>query len=91
MDVNNLLSTEFSSAIQKAFDTETRRAHVINTTRAYYVYFDLKGGIPLGDIQEYRLEPFLSFLEKYVSSNNSDKLSKQLLKVCSNALSKISS
>lgn len=86
----DLLSSEFSQAIQKAFDTETRKMNVANITRAYYVFIDLKGGISLDKIEKYRLEPFHSFLWAYISLNKSDKQSSQLWRLCDNALSQIS-
>lgn len=84
----SLLSAEFSQAIQKAFDTEKRKKNVVNVTRAYYVYVDLKGGISLDIIERYRLEPFHSFLWDYISINKSDNLSTQLWEICNNALSR---
>lgn len=86
----DLLSSEFSQAIQKAFDTETRKKNVVNVTRAYYVFIDIKGGISLDRIAKYRLEPFHSFLWAYISLNKSDNLSTQLWELCDNAISQIS-
>ncbi len=83
-----LLSAEFSLSIQKAFDTETRKKNVVNVTRAYYVFVDLKGGISLDRIERYRLETFHSFLRDYISLNKSDNLSTQLWEICNNALSR---
>ncbi len=87
---NDLLSSEFSNAIQEAFESENRRKHVVNITRAYYVFIDLEMGVSLDRIEKYRLEPFCSFLSAYVTSNENDKLAVQLLELCDNALFKIS-
>ena len=84
----HLFSEEFSLSIQKSFDTETIKKNVVNVTRAYYVYVDLKGGISLDKIERYRLEPFHSFLRDYISLNKSDNLSTQLFELCDNALSR---
>jgi len=86
----DLLSSEFSQAIQKAFETETRKKNVVNVTRAYYVFIDLKAGISLDRIEKYRLESFHSFLCAYIAINKSDKFSLQLWELCDNELSKIS-
>lgn len=85
----DLLSSDFSQAIQKAFDTETRRKNIQYVTRAYYVFIDLKRGITIDKIERSRLEPFHSFLWAYITLNKSDKLSEQLWELCDNALSKI--
>lgn len=86
----DLLSPEFSNAIQEAFETDWIRKNMINVTRAYYVFVDLKAGFPIDKIEKYRLESFHSFLWAYILRNESDKLSFQLWELCDNVLSEIS-
>lgn len=73
----SLISEEFSTAIEKAF--EKSKVGVRSITRAYYVYIDIKDGFSLSDMSDYRLKPFCRFLVSYMAKNKLDFLSNKLL------------
>lgn len=83
----HLLSPEFSEKIENMFTIETRKKHVENITRAYYVFIDLKNGFSIDKIEKSRLECFHSFLWGYLLVHKNDNLSHELWKLCDNVLS----
>lgn len=86
----DLLSAQFSDCLQKMFDelgkTVFDKRIVEKFTIAYYVMVDLKGGVPLNEITQDRLNVFHSVLWGYMLNNDEDETSKKLWQVVDDAL-----
>lgn len=78
------ISAEFWEYLQHQFNelgvTVFAGKKVIQTTRAFYVGFDLKYDIPLEKIERGRLYHFTEVLKDYLKSNRSDEMSQDLLR-----------